>query len=60
MDLTLNCGWYGTIPGSFGSDQATNQEPIQPGQYYYMSLLAFCLQQQTTRQTKRSVTVMTL
>ena len=41
IDLTLNCGFYGTISGSYGSDQAANQEPIQPGQYYYMSLIAF-------------------
>jgi hypothetical protein len=41
LDLTLNCGFYGTIPGDFGSDKATNQQPIQPGQTYYMSLIAF-------------------
>ncbi len=43
LDLTLNCGFYGTIAGAFGSNTATNQEPIQPGQTYYMSLLAFLM-----------------
>ncbi len=41
MDLTLNCGFYGTIDGAFESDKATSQQPIQPGQTYYMSLIAF-------------------
>ncbi len=41
MDLTLNCGYYGTIQGSVGADTATTQQPIQPGQTYYMSLIAF-------------------
>lgn len=41
MDLTLNCGFYGTVAGDFGADKATNQQPIQPGQTYYMSLIAF-------------------
>ena len=41
IELTLNCGFFGTISGGVGADQATNQQPIQPGQYYYMSLIAF-------------------
>jgi hypothetical protein len=41
MDLTLNCGLYGTISGGFGADKATTQQPIQPGQTYYMSMIAF-------------------
>ncbi|MCW4024429.1 MAG: hypothetical protein NWF01_05270 [Candidatus Bathyarchaeota archaeon] len=41
MDLTLNCGWYGTIAGSHFSEQATDQQPIQPGKAYYMSMIAF-------------------
>jgi len=41
MDLTLNCGYYGAIQGGYGADQATSQQPIQPGQTYYMSLIAF-------------------
>lgn len=41
INLTLNCGYYGTISGAYGSDKATNQQPIQPGQTYYMSLIAF-------------------
>ncbi len=41
LDLTLNCGYYGTISGGFGADKATSQQPIQPGQTYYMSLIAF-------------------
>jgi hypothetical protein len=41
LDLTLNCGFYGIITGDFGADKATNQQPIQPGQTYYMSLIAF-------------------
>jgi hypothetical protein len=41
LDLTLNCGFYGTVAGDYGSDKATNQQPIQPGQTYYMSLIAF-------------------
>ncbi len=41
VDLTLTCGYFGTINGAFGADQATSQQPIQPGQYYYMSLIAF-------------------
>jgi len=39
--LTLNCGFYGTISGAYGADKVTNQQPIQPGQTYYMSLIAF-------------------
>ncbi len=41
VDLTLNSGYYGTIAGSIGADKATDKQPIQPGQYYYMSLLSF-------------------
>ena len=41
MDLTLNSGYYGTISGGYGADKATSQQPIQPGQTYYMSLIAF-------------------
>jgi hypothetical protein len=41
IDLTLTCGYYGTISGGYGADQATTQQPIQPGQTYYMSLIAF-------------------
>ena len=41
MDLSLNCGYYGTVSGGYGADKATSQQPIQPGQTYYMSLLAF-------------------
>lgn len=41
LALTLNCGYYGTISGQFGADKATSQQPIQPGQTYYMSLIAF-------------------
>ena len=41
MDLTLNSGYYGTISGGYGADKTTSQQPIQPGQTYYMSLIAF-------------------
>ena len=41
IDLTLTSGYYGTISGGYGADQATTQQPIQPGQTYYMSLIAF-------------------
>ncbi len=41
MDLSLNCGYYGTVSGGYGADKATSQQPIQPGQTYYMSLMAF-------------------
>jgi hypothetical protein len=40
-DLTLNCGYYGTVSGGYSADKATSQQPIQPGQVYYMSLIAF-------------------
>jgi hypothetical protein len=39
--LTLNCGYYGAIPGGYGAEKATATQPIQPGQTYYMSLIAF-------------------
>jgi hypothetical protein len=41
LALTLNCGYYGAISGGYGADKATNTQPIQPGQTYYMSLIAF-------------------
>lgn len=41
MDLSLNCGYFGTVSGGYGADKATSQQPIQPGQTYYMSLIAF-------------------
>lgn len=41
MVLSLNCGYYGTINGGFGADTATSQPPIQPGQTYFVSMMAF-------------------
>ncbi|MDR1992873.1 MAG: hypothetical protein LBQ98_05170 [Nitrososphaerota archaeon] len=41
INLTLSSGYYGAISGAYGFDKATNQQPIQPGQTYYMSLIAF-------------------
>ena len=41
VDLSLNCGYYGAVSGGYGEDKATRQQPIQPGQTYYMSLIAF-------------------
>lgn len=41
LNLALQCGHYGTINGAYGVEQATSQQPIQPGQTYFLSLIAF-------------------
>jgi len=41
LALSLQCGHYGTISGAYGAQQATSQQPIQPGETYFMSLMAF-------------------
>ena len=41
IELTLNSGFYGTISGAYGADKATDKQPIQPGETYYMSLIVF-------------------
>lgn len=41
LALSLQCGHYGIISGAYGAQQATSQQPIQPGETYFMSLMAF-------------------
>jgi hypothetical protein len=40
LQLSLVSGWYGTISGGYGSGNAADSQPIQPGQCYYMALTA--------------------